>query len=344
MARGAAIVIGGAVAKGAFAAGALAELTKRLQAAGTSIRRLVGTSSGALNAAMLAAGVRAGDPLSASARLTELWEERADIWHVFEPDLASWIRLRGASGTHRIVELLRNECPIRGSFPAQHVSLRMVVAPLAGVGTKPTTFEHVERFDGADLDVDDARERIFQAAAASAAFPFAFGPVTLSAVGPCVDGGIVNNTPIREALDGEPGIDVVYVISAEPTDMSLTAKEAAALGGSDLLLRLVDMLIDERLTRDLAEARAVNGWVAKLAQLEVTGALAPGVRDEVIRGLYPTRDPRTLREVELVEIRQCKQLEGSAFEAFFRPGLRHEYVEAGRAAAKEAAIVRDAPA
>ena len=139
MARGAAIVIGGAVAKGAFAAGALAELTMKLGEKGVPIRRLVGTSSGALNATMLAGGVRAGDPVAAADKLTHLWEEKANVWHVFEPDLSSWVHGRGASGTHRIVDLLRKECPARGSAPPQHVSLRIVVSPLAGVGARRTT-------------------------------------------------------------------------------------------------------------------------------------------------------------------------------------------------------------
>ena len=333
----AAIVIGGAVAKGAFAAGALAELTRRLHAENVPIRRLVGTSSGALNATMLAAGARMGDAVGAATRLVDLWEEKANVWHVFEPDLSSWLHRRGASGTHRIVDLLRKEVPIRGAAPAHDVSLRIVVTPLAGVGASRTTFEHVERFDGPGLDDPGARDRIFQAAAASAAFPFAFGPVTLADVGPCVDGGIVNNTPIGEAIDQDPRIDVVYVIAGDPPNMSITAKAAAALGGTDLVLRLVEMLIDERLTRDLAEARAVNAWVDALTRLEAKGDLASGVRDEVVRGLYPKRNPRAFRRVDLVEIRPGEPLEGNSFEAFFRPGLRHRYVEAGRAAAAAAA-------
>ena len=133
-------------------------------------------------------------------------------------------------------------------------------------------------------------------------------------------------------------MDVVYVISAEPPDLSLTTKAAAALGGSALLLRLVEVLIDERVTRDLAEARAVNGWLAELARLEASGRLAPEVRDEVVRGLYPRRDPRAFRQLAIVEIRPSRALEGNPFEAFLRPGLRRSYVDAGRAAANAITI------
>jgi predicted acylesterase/phospholipase RssA len=225
MGRGAAIVIGGAVAKGAFAAGALAVLTEKLTAKGTPIRRLVGTSSGALNATMLAAGVRAGDPVGAAQKLTHLREEKANVWGIIEPDLLSWLHGRGLSGTRRIIGLLKAECPTAVASPPVPVSLRIVVTPLAGVDKKGrlrsvdrprTSFEHVERFEGADLDDKEKRERIFQAAAASAAFPFAFEPVALQDVGPCVDGGVVNNTPIGEAIDQDPEIDIVYVIAADP--------------------------------------------------------------------------------------------------------------------------------
>jgi predicted acylesterase/phospholipase RssA len=344
MGRGAAIVIGGAVAKGAFAAGALAVLTEKLSEEGTPIRRLVGTSSGALNATMIAGGVRAGDPVDAAKKLTRLWEEKANVWRIVEPDLASWLHRRGLSGTGRIIDLLEAECPGPASPPAAPVSLRIVVTPLAGVDPKRTTFEHVERFEGPDLDDKEKRDRVFQAAAASAAFPFAFEPVALHGVGPCVDGGVVNNTPIGEAIDRDPEIDVVYVISVDPAEMSLKQKDAEALGGVDLALRLVEMLIDERLTRDLAEARAVNAWVETLKRLVATGALTPAARDEVVHGLYPNREPAAFRHIEIVEIRPEQQLKGNPFKGFFDGALRHSYVEQGRMAAHAALGARSATA
>jgi predicted acylesterase/phospholipase RssA len=345
MGRGAAIVIGGAVAKGAFAAGALAVLTEKLTAKGTPIRRLVGTSSGALNATMLAAGVRAGDPVGATQKLTHLWEEKANVWGIIEPDLLSWLHGRGLSGTKRIIGLLKAECPTAVASPPVPVSLRIVVTPLAGVDRKGrirsvarprTSFEHVERFEGADLDDKEKRERVFQAAAASAAFPFAFEPVALQDVGPCVDGGVVNNTPIGEAIDQDPEIDAVYVIAADPADLSLKREDAAALGGSDLVLRLVEMLIDERLTRDLAEARAVNAWIETLKRLVESGGLTRTARDEVVHGLYPNRDPAAFRHVGIVEIRPAQHLKGNPFKGFFNGDLRHSYIEQGRAAAQAA--------
>ncbi|GEJ59027.1 patatin-like phospholipase family protein [Anaeromyxobacter diazotrophicus] len=337
MARAAAIVVGGAVAKGAFAAGALAELTRRLQRERTPIRALVGTSSGALNATMVAAGVRAGDPAGAADRLAVLWEQKVDVWHVFEPEPGSWWHGRGLSGTERIVELLASECPQRAQgSAAPEVALRLVVAPLAGTlaAAGGTSFEHVERFAGADLDSASGRRRIFQAAAASAAFPFAFQPVPLDGAGPCVDGGLVNNTPIGEALDQDREVEAIYVISAEPADLTLAPSAAAALGGSALLLRLVELLIDERLTRDLAEARAVNAWLAVLDRLERQGALSSAARADIVQALYPGREPGAVRPVELVEIRPPALLAGNAFKGFFRRELRRAYVEQGRAAAR----------
>jgi NTE family protein len=329
------IVIGGAVAKGAFAAGALAFLTERLRAEGAAIRALVGTSSGALNATVVAAGVAAGDPVAAAANLRTLWEERAGALHVFSPDLTAALRLDGLSGTRRVAALLDEACP-RPSGAGRPVSLRLVTAPLAGEPGARTSFELVERFEGADFETDARRRRVFEAATASAAFPFVFAPVELPGAGPCIDGGVVNNTPIKEAIDEDLAIATVYVVVAHPPGLRLPIAAAARLGGVSLGARLADMLIEERLVRDIREAEAVNAWLAALERLEVAGRIDRATRDEIIGSLYPGRDARTLRRLRIVEVRPREALRGSAFAGFFDAGTRREYVQQGLAAAERA--------
>jgi len=339
---GAAIVVGGAVAKGAFAAGALAHLTLKLGEEGTPIRAVVGTSSGALNATVVAAGVRAGRPVSAAKELVRLWRDRAGASRILDADLGSAVRFGGISGSQRIVALLNEACARlrRGRVPPQQVALRVVVAPLAGVPTVPTSFEAVERFEARDFDDPARRGRMFQAAVASAAFPFAFKPVALDGLGPCVDGGVVNNTPVKQAIERQPDVTSVYVIVADPADAAIPEAAARDLGGVGLLTRLVDILIHERLVRDLAEARAVNGWLAALDRLVARRQLAPAARAEVIEALYG-RDAATFRQIELVEIRPDRPLEGGSFSGFFRPDLRRSYLRAGWDAARSACAMRD---
>jgi NTE family protein len=338
---GAAIVVGGAVAKGAFAAGALAHLTLKLEQEGTPIRAVVGTSSGALNATVVAAGIRAGRPVSAAKELVRLWRDRAGVSGILDADLGSAVRFGGISGSQRIVALLEEACARlpRGRVPPQPVALRVVVAPLAGASGVPTSFEAVERFEARDFDDPARRGRMFQAAVASAAFPYAFKPVVLDGLGPCVDGGVVNNTPVKEAIE-QPEVASVYVIVADPADASMSESAARDLGGVGLLSRLVDILIHERLVRDLAEARAVNGWLATLDRLVARRQLARAARAEVIEALYGG-DAGTFRQLELVEIRPARPLEGGSFSGLFRPDLRRSYLRAGWDAARSACAARD---
>jgi predicted acylesterase/phospholipase RssA len=341
---GAAIVVGGAVAKGAFAAGALAHLTLKLRADGTPIRAVVGTSSGALNATVIAAGVAAGRPVSAAKELVRLWRDRGSASRILDVDPWSAARFGGVCGSRRVVELLDEACArLRGgASPAgvTQVALRLVVAPLAGTAvgtgaTARTSFEAVERFERRDFGDRARRRRMFEAAVASAAFPYAFKPVAVGELGPCVDGGIVNNTPIKQAIEPHADIGTVYVIVADPADSSLPPERAAELRGVGLLTRLVEMLVNERLVRDLAEARAVNAWLATLDGLVERRELTASARAEVVEGLYG-RDAKTFRRLELVEIRPDRPLEGGSFSGFFSADLRRAYLREGWDAAQKA--------
>jgi NTE family protein len=328
------------VAKGAFAAGALSYLALRLRTDRVPIRALVGTSSGALNATVLASGVRAGRAISAAKALVRLWRDEGGLSSVLDLDVGSAVRFGGLSGPGRLLRLLDAACERAGRGPRREpVSLRVVVAPLAGTPGERTSFEAVERFHDAELDDPARRERMLRAAVASAAFPFAFTPVEVDGLGPCIDGGIVNNTPIGEAIERDPGIATVYVVVAEPADLSLPIPRAARLRGIDLGARLVEMAVDERLVRDLAEARAVNAWLDTLDRLEASGELSAAARRDVIEGLY-RRDAARFRRLEIVEIRPRTPLQGSAFDGFFRPALRRAYLRAGWDAAREACGAR----
>src|SRR5579871_3038739 len=73
-----ALVLAGGVAKGAFEAGALEVITRSK----VQIRRIVAASSGALNAAVLGAAVRAGQASAGAERLSSLWDANAS-WMQF---------------------------------------------------------------------------------------------------------------------------------------------------------------------------------------------------------------------------------------------------------------------
>lgn len=322
---GAAVIVSGAVAKGAFAAGALRVLAER----GVRIKRLVGTSSGAINAAAYAAGVRAGNALETAKRLEQLWIDRGHLLRVFDFDPWSVLRGRGIADHDRLLELLREE--IRpGLNGLADVELVIAVATLQGRveklanGQEITTYEHLERFDSKSFDDTGSLERVLDAAAASASLPGAFVPRHLKPLGPCVDGGLVNNTPIGEAVSN-PSIRTIYMISPIPArDDQLRSSLPW------VLQRVLDLALNERLFRDLKRAEQVNAQLSALAALVDDGALTDAQRDQVLDALAW----RGRRELTIVPIRPEQPLSGDYFRGFFSKALRREYVELGRKAAE----------
>jgi predicted acylesterase/phospholipase RssA len=190
-------------------------------------------------------------------------------------------------------------------------------------GRPATTFESTVTFSDGELDAPTTRERIFNSALASAAFPVLFAPVDVPGIGACVDGGAVNNTPVRLAID-DRAISRILVVTAEP----LTMKPPEPLAGVNLLGHLAEILINERVYRDLQAAEKVNGYLRELDALR-----SEGVGAETIQRV---KDVFGWRPVEIIQIRPPASLPGNAFEAFGNADLRREYIEAGRRAARDA--------
>jgi NTE family protein len=323
-----AVVLAGAVAKGAFEAGALHALAHR----NIQIVRIVATSSGALNGALLASGVRTRSLPATAERLVELWRDRAGWSDVFHASFRAVTSRQGVSDRTRVLELLRRE--IRPSPQGDDVALRLLVSPLAGttgvIGDHPaTTYEAMLEFFGVDFATQPALERVFDAATASSAFPLVFAPVELGALGPCVDGGAVNNTPVKWALDGteDDHIDAVVVVATSP---ELRTTPPTELHGVGLALHLANMLIGERLYRDLHEAEDINERLHALDALVARGVLTQIQLDQVLAAI----GWQGWRRVKLLQIRPLEELPGSSFSGFFDEHLREQYIADGIARAR----------
>ncbi len=321
---GDAIILAGGVAKGAFAAGAVCALAESTP---LRVRRIVATSAGALSAVFLASAIRDGRDLAvAAAELVALWRSKATVAGAFELSAGAIASRTGFSTSRKLLALMRQYVrPSRGRRP---VELRLVVTNARGtsahVGDRPaTTFEHVVRFNGTAFDSEEGLERVFRAACASAAFPIAFQPVDvrIGAVdSPCFDGGLVDNAPIKLAVD-DPYVSRVFLIAPYP----LQYEPPAEFRGGPLLLHLADVLVQERLYRDLREAYATNDALLRIA------ALVPDPRARAV--LLDAIGWRGRRPIEIVELRPPGALAGNAFDGLFRASLRDAYIEAGVEAA-----------
>ncbi len=327
-----ALVLAGGGAKGAFAAGALSVLSNpdtkvRL---GLDVTRIVGASSGALNGVFYAAAIRSGNEALAGQRLAQVWLDDATIGGAFDFSLRDLLGEVGLSTTAKLVAILRrNVPPSPGAI--QPIALRLVVTNADGEpvamddGGTATTFEHVVDLSGPDFDTPEALERVFVAAAASAALPGAFAPVPLDVGGRTVrgfDGGIVDDTPLGHALTGAPDITRVFVVVPSPR----VRTEPPDLHGLALASHVFDILVDERLVRDLRAVARVNRVLTRLPSLVAD----PAERAAVVEALgWTGRQP-----VQIVEIRPEAELSGDGFSGFTSLALRQQYVQAGTEAAR----------
>jgi len=321
-----AVVLAGAVAKGAFEAGALQALAQT----GAKIVRVVAASSGALNGTLLASAVRTREVVEGTELLAELWRDHAGWTNVFHANLGQAVARRAVSDPKRVLELLRSRIPAIARHDVEAINLRLLVAPLNGIDAAvgdriATSYEAVCDFESDDFATETSLERVFAAATASSAFPFLFAPVDIDGIGPCVDGGAVNNTPIKWALEGNLGasLDAIVVVA---TTIERRTAPPSTLHGLAYAGHLATMLIGERLYRDLHEAEQVNSALANLAALVERGTLTLDQLEHVMTAL----DWRGRRPVSIVQIRPLEELPGSAFSGFAEPSLRRTYVDAGR--------------
>jgi NTE family protein len=220
-----AFVLSGGASLGALQVGMLRALYER----GITADVLVGTSVGALNAAFVAS--RPQTPATA--------RELASVWRRIQREDA---------------------------FP---LSLRTVVGGLSGQrdhlvparGLREIVQRHVELVDLADarvplhlvaFDVTAGTETVLsggpaaQAILASCSIPGIFPPV---AIGDklLVDGGVVNNSPVRHAV--ELGAERVYLL---PTQDPISAPPAAPRTALDAAIYGLGLLLASRLEADIA--------------------------------------------------------------------------------------------
>jgi NTE family protein len=320
-----ALVLAGAVAQGAFEVGVIRALART----DARISRIVATSSGALNGTVLAAALRRRDPISGGEALAGLWRDHARWNEVFHTSFRDLLRGDGLSDQKRLMALLREHIAPSPLVDPAPINLRLIVAALRGcqgaIGARPaTTFESVRDFHTEDFSTAPGLERVFTAAVASAAFPLVFAPVEIEGIGPCVDGGAVNNTPMKWALDGPLGaeIDAVVVVSTSVERRTATpdVSGVAALAG-----HLAGMLVEERLYRDLREYTEISTGLATLDQMVVDGKLTPALLGEIKQALGLA----DRRAADIVCIRPLTELPGNAFAGFFDQGLRRDYLDIG---------------
>ncbi len=293
--RKSAVILAGAAGKGPFAAGALGVVAKHQKQ--FDIVCVVGTSSGALNAAVFAAGLRVDRAREAAEHLEELWKDTASVRHIATMGMRVNI----------VKDALKRFSGYREVRP---VKLRIAITTLDGREAfvhrrHYTTHEAIRHFQGADFATEQGIDDIARHAIASAAIPFIFAPVPLDGT-TYVDGGVVDNAPIAWALHQDEEIEDLLVITSDPR---VTARPRRI--GRFPVGPVLNVVLRERLTRDLLEAYSFN---KELKQLEAMGVDMQRVRRElkwrqlkIVENPAAAGDAGELRHGLLLQEPACRQ-------------------------------------
>jgi NTE family protein len=280
------VVTAGAGARGAYEAGVLSVLVPALHDAGMPPRVFVGTSAGAINAALFAATAHL-DPRDAAEQVLAVWRgvDRSVVFRsVFRSAPMTLARFLGQfaslPGTH--VYSLLDTRPLRRTAEREidweqlHKNVQsgaiqaLAIAATAAVGR---TKVFVDRADGVPLPpTDDARALDYldttiepDHVLASSAIPVAFPPVRVtkpqSADGWYTDGGVRLNAPLKPAL--ALGVDRVAVVATHPAVYPPSPSRASALGEykPDLdegAVQVVDAALADRMVEDLLTLGKIN--------------------------------------------------------------------------------------
>lgn len=297
MPRTVAVVLTGAAARGAFQAGALAEIVPELESRDLTPRIYLGASAGAINAALWGSFAHLGSD-RAGRRLVDVWRSmgRKDILgHPLGSIVRAGSRLIPGSLVSRgpgLRSLLDTEPLVRTSrtvFDGGRLARNIDEGVLDAVGVVATrmptrnapmgtarsvvfldtTLPSAPVADPARA-VDVAPGRIStDKVLASAAIPVAFPAMRLDdppAIGGWyVDGGIRLNAPLRPVVS--LGADVVVVIAADATDYA--PAEPPALPNepwpdiADATALMVHTVLGDRMIEDLHALRQRNQWISQ---------------------------------------------------------------------------------
>ena len=326
-----ALVLPGAIARGAYEAGVIEVMAEQ----SIQIDRIVATSSGALNGLAYAVGIRSGREKEMAKGLTAIWIENGS-WHD-SLNFSIWGLLagRGLSNRDNLLKMMRKLIKPCAGSKKKDVELHIIVTPLNGItatiGEKSaTTYEKVIKFSGSDFDTLESLEYVFNVVAAACAFPGLYEPVLIPGLGLCIDGGAVNNAPIKYAIQ-ESGVSCVIM----PIPFPALMKPGEWKRGFGLLSHLIEVLINERLFRDLQNAQKLNFKMNQLKALVSDGALS-AKQFEKITSIF------SIQNVAITEVRPNHHLKSTAFSGLFRKEDRIKLVEQGRKAAFEC-LVQAAP-
>jgi NTE family protein len=294
-----AIVLSGAAARGAFQAGALAELVPALEREGCLPTIWLGTSAGAINCALWGAALHEG-PALAAEQVLSVWRRMSDddVFRSLLPfSLARTVvqfglgaLLERGPGTTSLLDTTPLQRTAADLLAPEQLAANVADGVLAAVGVTATRMpadvdevvvgaasgrsvlfldEHVP--SGYAGDVGRALDVVHgpitaEHVLASSAIPVAFPPIEVTAPEQAaawyVDGGVRLNTPLHPAVG--LGATRIVVVSATATSYGpapLPTPPGRTPDIDDAAAQVLHAVLADRTVEDLAALRRINRLV-----------------------------------------------------------------------------------
>ena len=325
-----AVVLSGGGAKGAYEAGALASIVKNTQ----DIHVMTGASIGAINAAVFAWEYeKTGDMIKAAKKVKSTWLELGDLftisfWRIACQAIRSFIETRN---------------PLNFKSAVDNTKIRRKLKDLIPEDIKISDLKRIELAINATCLTEgktvsftrDNDAYLCEAVLASSSIPLVFETQTING-GFYVDGGVFNNTPLRDALMAQA--TDVFVVELKPKTKDLymeTIQDASEfnsiyqVGG-----RMVELITDKIMYEDLKNARKINEIIDVILALEASGA-NPQVIKNLKKSIGYEKNGQVKRHVNFYEIAPSKRLEPPGTLGFEKTDAIKQIIRLGERDAEE---------
>lgn len=324
-----AVVLSGGGAKGAYEAGALQIIAQEA----AKIHILTGASIGAINAAAFAVEYeRSRDLVKAAAYVRQAWLEieplfQLSIWYV----LRQMIHARFTKGSFRnIPAITANEqiiATINQYLPDIRISeLTAIDLHINATNLNTGKTETFNRKHDASL-----REAVL----ASSCIPLLFATRQYNQ-SYYIDGGLFNNTPLRDAIVA--GATDIIVVELKPADTQCYLETIQDDRGYESAwhvgARLMELVLDTIMYEDVKHARQLNKIIAVIRRLESLGDDSPALQ-QLKDAIRYERNGRVKKEINICEIAPNDRLEPPGTLGFHNRQAILDIMKQGEADAKE---------
>lgn len=309
-----AVVLTGAAARGAFQAGALAELIPALERQGLRPSIWLGTSAGSINAALWGASLHQGAD-AAAEEVLDVWRHMSDdnVYRSLLPFALARTGLQYAMGavldrgpgTTSLLDTRPLQRTAHEALSTTQLAANVASGVLDAVGVATTRMPmdsdtdmvgagsgrsvlFLDETEPGDYAGDPSRALdvvrgpiVAEHVLASSAIPVAFPPIVIDspphAAGWYVDGGVRLNAPLQPAV--AMGADRILLVSA--TQTTYGPPPAASLPArtpdvDDAAAQVLNTVMADRMVEDLANLRRINRLVAQTAQAGQHDLLSSG--------------------------------------------------------------------